>query len=608
MGSLSKYMPTVENFSTPASPVDAPAMPSPKKASPLASFMPAQVLPESADYETSLNPEEEKEFQQWKSVQAPNDSGVDYDYRGAFKEGAMADQSSHWPDTFKKPTHPTFSTDSMYAKDDPDLAGKWEGEKFIPSANQLREREKQHFANDPYHQLIAKSIGHKPLLGHILKDLPRAAKQEARDAEPIGAIKVLGQAMKNVIPELRRSFLAMHKGKDGVDILSDWSKDMEKMQKKSKALARNTQTMFGDKNILPFVPIKVSDVAQLPESMAYSLASMGTGVAVGAPIAFAPVVGARPLAWATGTAASGKAAYEMSTYSIMESFLQIKNQQFIKEKGREITQAEQAKFKKSFDQKAMKYGLWEAIPEAVSNLAFASVIGGPLTKVMNDMGMKGATTQILTKLGSIYGEELATETITALGQAPIEESAGMRAPGTGQLTPWQALKEIAPQTFLLSTILGGTGVSVVAAKNRIAKSLKKEVGPEKALQLLLEEALNEEESFADQLDAAEVGQKVEDILLKQMGLQPEVAVPGVAMPGVAPVVPGVQAEVAPPIPTVPGVGNLEKIDIAKLEEQVEMEKNISKSIRREGLSGDKNIEAGVIIKQSDSQTFYVYEK
>lgn len=87
-------------------------------------------------YETSLTPFEERGFQDWKAVNAPKDSGEDYDLRGAFKAGVQPDpESGHWPDTFKKPNHPTFSDQSMYAKDAPGLAGTWDGDTYVPPKN-----------------------------------------------------------------------------------------------------------------------------------------------------------------------------------------------------------------------------------------------------------------------------------------------------------------------------------------------------------------------------------------------------------------------------------------------------------------------------------------
>lgn len=98
---------------------------------PNAPFEPA---PAPAAYDTSLSPVEERDFQTWKAVNAPNDSGADYDLRGAFKAGVMPDARGHMPDTWKKPNHPTFSDQSQYAVGgDRAKAGTWNGETFTPA-------------------------------------------------------------------------------------------------------------------------------------------------------------------------------------------------------------------------------------------------------------------------------------------------------------------------------------------------------------------------------------------------------------------------------------------------------------------------------------------
>lgn len=78
-----------------------------------------------ADYETRLDPRQENAFLEWKSRYAPMDSGMDYDLRGAFLAGLRPDATGHWPDTFKKPNHPTFSVESRYASSSPERAGSW---------------------------------------------------------------------------------------------------------------------------------------------------------------------------------------------------------------------------------------------------------------------------------------------------------------------------------------------------------------------------------------------------------------------------------------------------------------------------------------------------
>lgn len=72
-------------------------------------------------------------FEQWKQQYAPHDSGEDYDLLAAFHAGVTPDASGHWPDLFKKPNHPTFSVESIYAiGGNAARAGRWEGNLFIP--------------------------------------------------------------------------------------------------------------------------------------------------------------------------------------------------------------------------------------------------------------------------------------------------------------------------------------------------------------------------------------------------------------------------------------------------------------------------------------------
>lgn len=94
-------------------------------------------IAKSRNFNTALNPYQEAAFQVWKLRYAPQDSGYDYDLRGAFAAGLTPDpKSGHWPDTFKKPNHPTFSVESRYAQGPwKVLAGSWDGETYIPAGS-----------------------------------------------------------------------------------------------------------------------------------------------------------------------------------------------------------------------------------------------------------------------------------------------------------------------------------------------------------------------------------------------------------------------------------------------------------------------------------------
>ena len=91
-------------------------------------------------FNTAIDPTEEDKFQLWKRDNAPDDSGYDYDLKGAYRAGITRDPvSGHMPDTFKKPNHPTFSDQSQYAPLAPDKAGTWDGDTYVP-ASVLAER------------------------------------------------------------------------------------------------------------------------------------------------------------------------------------------------------------------------------------------------------------------------------------------------------------------------------------------------------------------------------------------------------------------------------------------------------------------------------------
>jgi len=53
-------------------------------------------------------------FAAWKAQNAPHDSGMDYDLYGAYKAGLQPSENHHFPDTFKLPSHPRFSVESIY--------------------------------------------------------------------------------------------------------------------------------------------------------------------------------------------------------------------------------------------------------------------------------------------------------------------------------------------------------------------------------------------------------------------------------------------------------------------------------------------------------------
>ena len=81
-------------------------------------------------YNTQLSPEDEAEYQAWAKKNGRENDVEDYDMRGAWLEAkrkgvSLEDGRGHYPDTYKKPNHPTFSTESQYNGEGGARGGTW---------------------------------------------------------------------------------------------------------------------------------------------------------------------------------------------------------------------------------------------------------------------------------------------------------------------------------------------------------------------------------------------------------------------------------------------------------------------------------------------------
>lgn len=75
-------------------------------------------------YNTQLSPEEEAQFVAWANSMGKLGDVADYDLRGAWKAKVAQAGNGHFPDTFKKPNHPTFSVESQYSGEGVE-GGRW---------------------------------------------------------------------------------------------------------------------------------------------------------------------------------------------------------------------------------------------------------------------------------------------------------------------------------------------------------------------------------------------------------------------------------------------------------------------------------------------------
>ena len=203
-------------------------------------------------------------------------------------------------------------------------------------------------------------------------------------------------------------------------------------------------------------------VADAMISMPYSLATMGASLGAGIPATMAagPVVGGT-----TGMAASGAVAYRASKQNFMENMLA----ETTKVLGRTPTQGEWDRIAQEFDSEAMQYGLWEAGPEALSNLFMAKLLG-PLGKRVFSGGIGNAAKRV----AGLYGEEMATETIPQMGQGSIEADLGLRDEAPGVL---QALGEVAPATFWQTTLMAGGKKGLDLISRRYGRGQQVEEAP-----------------------------------------------------------------------------------------------------------------------------------
>jgi hypothetical protein len=193
-------------------------------------------------------------------------------------------------------------------------------------------------------------------------------------------------------------------------------------------------------------------VTDAMNSMGYSMGTMGASLGAAALASPAGPVAAG----AAGMAASGAMAYRATK----QQFLQQMLGETEKVLGRLPTQDEWDKIATEFDGEATRYGAWEAGPEALSNLFMAKILG-PLGKGL----LRGSVGQGIKRIGGLYGEELATETATQMGQGQEEANVGLRdsAPGV-----WDAFKEIGPATFWQTTLMAGgkKGADMLANRMR----------------------------------------------------------------------------------------------------------------------------------------------
>jgi hypothetical protein len=219
----------------------------------------------------------------------------------------------------------------------------------------------------------------------------------------------------------------------------------------------------------------------LPQNLSFSLVSMGAGLTAGIPAAFGttPVGGL-----VAGAGASGLAAYRMDTNMFLRDLRDHLDAASEKTTGKPLTDDQFIKVAKSYESKVREHGLWEALPEAISNVV-GFKLGAALFKEAAP-GIKGLLSDT-AKVGGQFINELGTETVTQTGQHNVEVDAGMSNEPKRSFTDIDDLKksaqEVLPDVLLLTGVTtGGAKAAGMAyrgtefAKNReLARAIEEDV-------------------------------------------------------------------------------------------------------------------------------------
>lgn len=191
------------------------------------------------------------------------------------------------------------------------------------------------------------------------------------------------------------------------------------------------------------------------QSLGYSLATLTSSIIASAGTTLA-TGGNIPAGVAAGFAASGTVAYRGSKDEFIDRIKDKLSENYEKIYGKKMSQEVWDVAYDEYESAAIKYGAWEAIPEAASNIIFLRLFAAPLK------GATAATLATTTRkvMDTIVSEQL-TETLTAVGQSSAEEDVGLgKSKNLGEAFRSQAI-----QTLVLTGTMAGGGKAISATWN-----------------------------------------------------------------------------------------------------------------------------------------------
>lgn len=229
-----------------------------------------------------------------------------------------------------------------------------------------------------------------------------------------------------------------------------------------------------------FVDPNYESLTGIGDSIGYSVATTVPAVIAGVAgtAATSPVGGV-----AAGMGASGGVAYRASKDQFLTSLRDKMNEASMAANGRPMTVEEWTQAAADAEAEAVKYGAYEAIPEAISNALMLKAFK-PLAR--------GTTKPIGARLGeqaAALGAEQATETVTALGQNEAERAVGLT---NEELDLVSAFRKQFLQTLITSGTMGGGIYAGGKVKDLARDFYQKNVEPRVAPNSALARAFNEE--------------------------------------------------------------------------------------------------------------------
>ena len=261
---------------------------------------------------------------------------------------------------------------------------------------------------------------------------------------------------------------------------------MEVADKRNKERAAQLELEgTGGKQFIP--GISVGNVQDASSSTGFSVAAMGPSIAgeIGATLASkapnpAVKLGGQALSYLGGAAGSAGLGYKMDEAMFTKQLLERANQQMLSTDGRTMTDEETQRYLDETAEIRSQHGLWEAGPEAVGNAL--EIIG--LRKIFSGVA-KGNLLGAVAGMVMNQATEHGTETITSMGQQPLEVAGGLsneKPYEMGNPQDWgTAFKEQAPVTAVLGGVTGGA--AGIAGKVYGATRPPLQAQPEQARQM-----------------------------------------------------------------------------------------------------------------------------